>query len=292
MARALLALAALAALTMSRAGRAAPAPHPAPGWLLPSGVALPYPTDHVFRGFLGCRNRAGAHRHAAIDLGGVGPEAGLGTPVRAMARSRVTMIGLAEASPKLFGLADHRPGNARRKGHHALPRAQVVPGYGAVYYFTALQGRWRTGNLLVTEALDGPLAGATIRYMHLGAVRPDLAVGSTLEPGDELGLLGGTGVQSAGPHVHIDIAMPSEIPIDVGALLGLRPTARCGAPALRAQLDHALFLVADAVRAASGAEGPPLWRPLAWGGPLGVVMTRADGGTARGSLEAPADPRE
>ncbi|MFO0751340.1 MAG: peptidoglycan DD-metalloendopeptidase family protein [Myxococcota bacterium] len=261
MARPLLIALATLALTPTFAAQAAP---PKVG-ILPSGVALPYPTDHVFRGFGACRDRAGRHRHAALDLGGVGPDAGLGTVVRAMARARIIMIGLGAERPKEFGLPDRRKGRARRKGHHSLPRSELVPGYGEVFFFTALQGRWRSGNIVVMQVDgDGPLTGATVRYLHLAAVRPDLKVGDVVEPGDEVGLLGGTGVQSAAPHVHIDIVGSGGLPIDVAALLGLRPSARCGAPAARAALDRAMFADADQRGAA--------WRPLVWSGPLGVML--------------------
>ena len=232
--------------------------------LLPTGVALPYPTERLFRGFGHCRGRAGEHRHAAIDLGGVGPEGGIGTSVRALSNARVTMIGLASQTPKQFGLPDRRHGNTRRKGTGPLERMRVVPGYGEVFFFSALRGRWRTGNIIALQALDGPLAGGTIRYMHLGAVRPDLHVGSIVRAGDELGLLGGTGVQSAAPHVHIDVVDARGVPVDVAALIGLKPTAHCGPPALRAQLDQASFRFARA----AGTTRDPLF----WGGPLGVVM--------------------
>ncbi|MCC6619796.1 MAG: hypothetical protein IT385_00995 [Deltaproteobacteria bacterium] len=225
-------------------------PSPAPTWherwdpaavaRLPTGVALPYPTDRLFRGFGACRGRGGAHRHAAIDLGGVGPDGGLGTPIRSMVRARVTMIGRGSERPKEFGAPDKRRGLARRK-HLRLPRSRLVPGYGEVFFFSATRGRWRSGTIIETVGLEPPLDGATIRYMHLGAVRPDLAVGAVVDAGEELGLMGGTGVQRAGPHVHIDIVDADDVPVDVAALIGLAPTARCGAPAERAKRDHAAF---------------------------------------------------
>jgi len=225
-------------------------PSPAPTWherwdpsavvRLPTGVAAPYSTERVFRGFGACRGRGGQHRHAAIDLGGVGSESGLGTPVRSMVRARVTMIGRGDQRPKEFGAPDRRQGMARRK-HLRMPRSKLVPGYGRVCFFTATRGRWRSGTIIETIGLEPPLEGATIRYMHLGAVRPDLAVGAVLDAGEELGLMGGTGVQSAGPHVHIDIVDADDVPVDVGALIGLAPTARCGKPAERARVDHARF---------------------------------------------------
>ncbi len=193
---------------------------------LPSGVALPYPTRRVFRGFGRCLGR-GRHFHEAIDLGGVGPDAGIGTPVRSMVRAKVTMIGDAAKRPKDFGTL-YRGKRPVLRGGRRLPPKKALPGYGDVYFFTARRGKWRSGTLIATVGLEPPLEGHVIRYMHLGAVRPDLALGDVLEAGEELGLLGGTGVQTASPHVHIDIRTPDDRAVDVAPLLGLAPTASCG----------------------------------------------------------------
>ena len=193
---------------------------------LPSGVALPYPTRRVFRGFGRCLGK-GRHFHEAIDLGGVGPDGGIGTPVRSMVRAKVTMIGEAAKRPKDFG-TPYRGKTPVLRGGRRLPPKKALPGYGDVYFFTSRRGKWRSGTLIETVGLEAPLEGHVIRYMHLGAVRPDIAVGDVIEAGEEVGVLGGTGVQTASPHVHIDIRTPDDHAVDVAPLLGLAPTASCG----------------------------------------------------------------
>jgi len=188
------------------------------------GIAFPYPIGKFFRGFGACRGRR--HHHEGIDLGGVGPQWGIGTPIRSMARAEVLFIGSGETDPDQFGHPDKRPGEALR-GDRMLPRSLDIEGYGTVYFFTRTKGRWRSGTILVTRALEGPLAGHIIRYLHLAAVRPDLDIGAILEPGDELGLMGGTGVQESAPHLHLDIAAPDGRRLDVSPILGLAPTASC-----------------------------------------------------------------
>ncbi|TNF23319.1 MAG: M23 family metallopeptidase [Deltaproteobacteria bacterium] len=193
---------------------------PAPGG---GDIVLPYPVTRIFRGFGACRGDR--HYHEGIDIGGIGPEQGLGTPIRAMTRSRVTLIGRGEDDPGEFGRKDKRGGTTRRGGHE-LPRSRVVDGYGRVYFFTLDKGRWRSGDVVVTEGVGGRLDKHEIRYMHLGAVRPGLKVGDILEPGEELGVMGGTGVQESSPHLHLDIEDPEGRAVDVAPLLGLEPTAR------------------------------------------------------------------
>ena len=128
-------------------------------------------------------------------------------------------LGFAE-----FGVPDRRSGTATRGGRE-IPRSAVIEGYGKVYFFTKNKGRWRSGTVVITEGLGGPLGGHEIRYMHLAAVKPGLKVGDVLEMGDELGLLGGTGVQQSAPHLHLDIQDPDGQRVDVAPLLGLPPTA-------------------------------------------------------------------
>lgn len=193
--------------------------------LTSDGLALPYPTTHVFRGFGACRGRR--HHHEAIDLGGVGPDWGVGTPIRSMARAEVLFIGTGDDNPADFGAPDKRDGEALR-GDRMLPRWQDIEPYGRVYFFTKRKGRWRSGNLIVPRALDGPLAGHIIRYLHIAAPHPSLAVGSTVERGQEIALMGGTGVQESAPHLHLDIQAPDGRRLDVAPLLGLAPTASCG----------------------------------------------------------------
>ena len=184
------------------------------------GVVLPYPVDNVFSTFSDCR--PGGRTHRGLDLGGVGPNGGLGTPIYAMARSRVTLIGRPEDDPDLFGHPEHHAETVTRGRHNvALPAREVRPGYGPVHYFTRTYGSWRSGTIIVMEALDGPLAGHRIRYMHLGAVHPELRVGDVVEAGQEVALMGGTAVQRDMPHVHIDIETAGGRRVDVAPYLGL-----------------------------------------------------------------------
>ena len=202
--------------------------------VMPSGIVVPYPTLHVFRGFGACHGHT--HTHEAIDIGGVGPDWGVGTPIHAMARSEVVFIGLGNKDPDDFGVPDRRGGESQR-GDRLLPRTANVSPYGEVFFFTQKKGRWRSGNILVTRALEGPLAGHTIRYLHIAAVHPDLVVGSIIEPGQEIALMGGTGVQESAPHLHLDIEAPDGHRLDVAPLLGLPPTASCkGRPNVEADI--------------------------------------------------------
>jgi murein DD-endopeptidase MepM/ murein hydrolase activator NlpD len=191
----------------------------------PDGVAFPYPADKVFRGFGRC---IGGHRHhhEAIDLGGVGPDWGVGTPIRSMGRAEVVFIGLGRDNPELFGAPDTRKGKVTR-GRRELPRHAVIAPYGDVWFFTRTKGRWRSGNLVVTRVVDGPLKGHIIRYLHVAAVHPALAPGVIVEAGQEIALMGGTGVQESAPHLHLDIEAPDGHRVDVAPVLGLAPTASC-----------------------------------------------------------------
>ncbi|MBL8787036.1 MAG: peptidoglycan DD-metalloendopeptidase family protein [Deltaproteobacteria bacterium] len=189
------------------------------------GVAFPYPTQHFFRGFGPCRGGRG-HSHEAIDLGGVGPDWGIGTPIRSMAKAEVVFIGTGDMNPDDFGTPDMRDGEALR-GDKMLPRWKDIEPYGRVYFFTRKKGRWRSGNLVVTRVLEGPLAGHVVRYLHIAAVHPDVKVGSVVELGQEIALMGGTGVQESAPHLHLDIQGPDGRRLDVAPMLGLAPTASC-----------------------------------------------------------------
>ncbi len=191
---------------------------------LPSGVALPYPLDNLMRGWTPCTRR-GSHR--AIDIGGVGPDGGLGTPVRAMGRARVTRIGLPAEDPARYG-APLETGETTRRGQRDLPVRAVIPRYGTVHFFTRNYGSHRSGAVIGLEGLSGPLKGYTLTYMHLAAVRPGLRVGSVVEAGEEIGLMGGTAVQRDPPHLHLEIDHPNGRRVDPGRLLGIGPTAvRC-----------------------------------------------------------------
>jgi hypothetical protein len=191
---------------------------------LPSGVALPYPLDHLMRGWTPCTRRG---HHRAIDIGGVGADDGLGTPVRAMAHARVTRIGLPSKEPARYG-APLTEGDTVRRGHHDLPVKAEVPGYGVVHFFTRNYGAHRSGALIALEGLSGPLQGYSLTYMHLAAVRPDLEVGSVVRAGEAIGLMGGTAVQRDRPHLHLEIDHPDGRRVDPGRILGIGPTAvRC-----------------------------------------------------------------
>ena len=186
------------------------------------GVVIPYPATNVFSTFSDCR--PGGRTHAGIDLGGVGESGGLGTPLYAMARSRVTFVGRPEDDPARFGEPDTTDGHTQR-GPRAMPLQThaTLPGYGRVNYFTKTYGSWRTGTIIVMQAVDGPLAGHRIRYMHLAAVHPEILVGDYVEAGQEVGLMGGSAVQHDMPHVHIDIEDPQSRRVDVAPFIGLPP---------------------------------------------------------------------
>lgn len=187
-----------------------------------SGVVLPYPVTNVFSTFSDCR--PGGRTHAGLDLGGVGESGGLGTPLYAMARSRVTFVGRPEDDPDRFGHPDLEDGHTHR-GPRAMPlrRHDHLPGYGRVNYFTKTYGSWRTGTIIVMQAMEGPLAGHRIRYMHLGAVHPEILVGDYVEAGQEVGVMGGSAVQHDMPHVHIDIEDAQSRRVDVAPFIGLPP---------------------------------------------------------------------
>lgn len=184
------------------------------------GVVAPYPVSNVFSTYGDCR--PGGRTHAGLDLGGVGVKGGIATPLYAMSRSRVTFIGRPEEDPDKFGQPDMGDGYVQR-GPRAmqLPRSMEVPGYGVVRFFTRTYGSWRSGAIIVMEGLEGPLKGHRVRYMHLGAIHPELHVGDIVEGGQEVGLMGGTAVQHDMPHVHIDIEDANSRRVDVAPLIGL-----------------------------------------------------------------------
>lgn len=182
-----------------------------------ASYGLPYEPVDVMSGFDARRGRRG---HRAIDFGGVGPDSGLGTPIFAIGRSRITLLGRPDEAPGQFGRPLRGNGTVRRGGRR-LPSSMHLPEYGRVYFFTRSYGSWRSGTVIVTELLDGPLTGYTVRYMHLGAIHPDLEVGDVIEPGQEIGLMGGTAVQEVRPHLHIDAENPDGERIDLAPYLGL-----------------------------------------------------------------------
>ena len=184
------------------------------------GVVAPYAVSNIFSTYSDCRS--GGRTHAGLDIGGVGPNGGIGTPVYAMARSKVTYIGRPEDDPAKFGQPDDHDGHVQRGPRSMkLPRRQTVSGYGVVNFFTRTYGSWRTGTIIVMEAIEGPLNNHRIRYMHLGAVHPELRVGDIVEAGQEVGLMGGTAVQHDMPHMHIDIEDAQSRRVDVAPFIGL-----------------------------------------------------------------------
>lgn len=184
------------------------------------GVVQPYPLTNVFSTFGDCR--PGGRTHSGLDVGGVGKDGGIGTPIYAMSRAKVTFIGRPEDDPDKFGQPDRGKGTTQRGPRSAkLPRSKEIPGYGVVNFFTRTYGSWRTGTILVMEGVDGPLKGHRIRYMHLGAVHPGLEVGDTVEGGQEVGLMGGTAILHDMPHVHIDIENAKGQRVDVAPYIGL-----------------------------------------------------------------------
>ena len=208
--------------------RAAPPPAPDPlhrVYRLPSGIVLPYPLDNLFRGWVSCGRRA----HHALDLGGVGPDAGLGTPVRAMGPGVIVALGDADDEPDRFGepLTDS---DTTIRGHQTLPTSGELPNYGKVFFFTKDYGRHRMGTFVSLRVDAGPLKDHLVRYLHLAAYRPGLTVGSRVAAGDELGLMGGTAVLESSPHLHLDITPAHGKPIDIGKLFGIGSTrVSCGA---------------------------------------------------------------
>lgn len=158
--------------------------------------------------------RRGSRIHAGLDLAGVGEDSGLGTPIYSIGRAEVLMIGVPEEDASSFGRAMRRGGTTVRGGRR-LPTSADIPGYGRVYFFTSTRGSWRSGRIVVTRLLDGPLEGHIVRYMHLGGIHPDLHEGDILELGEEFAVMGGTGVQESIPHLHIDCEDEDEERVDL-----------------------------------------------------------------------------
>ena len=186
-----------------------------------SGLASLYelPLKH-FEVMSGYRDRRGRRRHHALDFEGIGPNCGLGTPVFAIGRSRIVLLGSSAEDSSNFGRLLRRRGTVRRGGR-TLPTSMVVPGYGRVYFFTRNYGRWRSGTIIETELLEGPLAGFTVRYMHLGAIHPELEEGDIVRRGQQIGLMGGTAILTDRPHVHFDIADRRGNRVDPSPYLGI-----------------------------------------------------------------------
>ena len=188
------------------------------------GFAQPYPYNNLLRQYDG--NRC---RHRGLDIGTVGEKnGGMGTVVNAVVRSKITLIGKTGGDIGEFGRQDKRGGDAIRTGRK-YPRQILVPGYGIVYPMSLDYGRWRSGTVVVTKVLDGPLKDYTIRYMHLATVRPDLKVGDIVDAGEHLALMGSTAVMDSPPHVHIDMETPTGARDDLAPYIGLHETkSHCG----------------------------------------------------------------
>jgi murein DD-endopeptidase MepM/ murein hydrolase activator NlpD len=190
-------------------------------WFVEPGLALPYPLHKLLQGWSPCP-AAGTHR--GLDIAGLGPDAGLGTPVRAVTDAEVLEIGLPAEDPARFGTPLSGGDEVVRAGVR-LPATREVPGYGAVRFFTADHGSMRTGALLKLRILTGPLARHTAIYMHLAAVHPDVKIGGMVRAGQEVGLLGGTAVQNDPPHLHFEVRSPRGEALDPGRILKFGPTS-------------------------------------------------------------------
>ncbi len=217
---------------------------------LDSGVVLPYPLDNLFRGWMECTGRG---HHKALDIGGVGPDAGLGTVVRAIGPGKVIQIGMPEDDPARFGTPLTGVATVVR-GRTTLPAFKDVPGYGKVWFFTRDYGRHRSGGVISIRVSDGPLAGHDVSYLHVAAARKGLKVGDEVAAGDELGLLGGTAVLDAPPHLHLSIETREGRPVDVGNVFGIGATrvpCRAGdalTASIRARYSKAARILMDALR--------------------------------------------
>jgi murein DD-endopeptidase MepM/ murein hydrolase activator NlpD len=194
-----------------------------PAERLPPGIVAPYPVERVIGTFGDCR--PGGRQHRGLDLAGVGPNAGLGTPIRAMTRARIVSMHRPEDNPARWGRRDTRGGTVERRGV-TLPRQLHVPGYGNVAFFTRDHGSALAGVTIVLEGVGGLLDGHRIRYMHLGELHPGLAAGDVVEAGQEVGVMGSTAILESLPHVHIDIEDPRGDRVDVAPLLGLEADTR------------------------------------------------------------------
>ncbi len=193
------------------------------------GFVQPCSYAHLMRQFDGGKK---CH-HRGLDIGSVSTKdsvnGGLGTPINAVTRSRITLIGITGQNVGEFGKLDKRNGQAKRGGRN-YDRSMYVPGYGKVYLFSRNYGRWRSGTVIVTKVLDGPLKDYTIRYMHMATVRPDLKVGDIVEAGEHIAIMGATAILDSAPHVHIDMENPEGDRRDLAPYIGLPDTSlKCGA---------------------------------------------------------------
>ena len=199
------------------------------------GFAQPYPYGNLMRQFCGGTKRK---LHRGHDIGIVGEDnGGLGTVINAVTRSVVTFVGRTGQDEGEFGKLDKRGGETVRTGRK-YRRQILVPGYGLVYPFSLNYGRWRSGMVIVTKVLDGPLKDYTIRYMHMGDIRHDLKPGDVVEAGEHIAIMGGTAVLDSFPHVHIDLATPSGVRADLAPYIGISKTiGECRAARISAKQD-------------------------------------------------------
>jgi LysM repeat protein len=198
------------------------------------GAAHPLDDMKIVRGFDGSKCI-----HQALDLYSTRKYFGTGQPVYAIADSVVTFIGTPASNPARFGRVDRRRGSMKMGGIK-IPRTMHVEGYGTIYPFTRDYGTSHAGLLIETRGTSPPFKDYQIRYMHLAAHLPGLKIGQTLKKGEELGLMGATGVFSI-PHLHLHMAKPSGYSFDPAPALGLdvllpsscKPMTRGQARALR-----------------------------------------------------------
>ncbi len=197
------------------------------GLPIAEGFAQPCSYGNLMRLFDGGKKKC---QHRGLDIGTITsrPNGGLGTPINAVTRSVITLIGVTGGNVGEFGKLDTRPGKAVRGGRN-YDRSMYVPGYGQVFPFSRNYGRWRSGTVIVTKVLDGPLKDYTIRYMHMATVRPDLKVGSIVEAGEHIAIMGSTAILDSTPHVHIDMENPKGERRDLAPYIGLPDTSlTCG----------------------------------------------------------------
>ncbi|MBO4350898.1 MAG: M23 family metallopeptidase [Proteobacteria bacterium] len=186
------------------------------GLPIAENMAQPYPYSNLLRQYDG--NKC---RHRGHDIGYVGEKNnGMGSVINSAANAVITLIGRTGEDIGEFGKLDKRSGYAVRT-KKSFPRQILAPGYGIVYPFSTNYGRWRSGMVIVTKVLDGPLKDYTIRYMHMGAIRPDLKVGDTVKAGEHIALMGGTAVLDSWPHLHLDAESPTGKRIDLGPYIGI-----------------------------------------------------------------------
>jgi hypothetical protein len=89
----------------------------------------------------------------------------------------------------------------------------------------------RSGRYVRIEHDDGVMTS----YMHLNSIADGLEIGDRIEPGQQVGTLGKTGIHSAHPHLHFSIEVP-KVPGTTGRRASLR------------YVDPAPFLLRSTIR--------------------------------------------